>query len=280
MRLAKLGGLIAAATTVAATTAVTVAGGAGIASASTTCRQVQPGTAVQWSYVGTHQDGSSVSGTSLSQVASPGTTIVATAKVLYLDPSSSCLDLTLASYRSQSVTYQSGGYQLLYQSQSATNLHVHDTATLTVVVPQTPGTPGPGCTNTHDLTQNGNGANVPGPYDTTCDGTASGNGNGASGNSNKPCAGCVGNADNKNPQGQLPGPQDHNAGYECDTNQGIAKGNPAHSGCAIGTFWQIDLVAGAPALPYLGVAPGTTTPSLSYGANTGDPKRLYDSWHS
>ena len=39
---------------------------------------------------------------------------VATAKVLYLSPGDTCLDLTLASYRSQSVTYQSGGYQLLY----------------------------------------------------------------------------------------------------------------------------------------------------------------------
>lgn len=277
MRVLKLGGLIAAAATATATTAIALAGGAGVAAAATNCSQIQPGTSVSWSYVGTHQDGTTVSGTSLDQVASPGTTIVATAKVLFL--STPCLDLTLASYRSQSVTYQSGGYQLLYQSQSATNLHVGDTATLTVVVPQTPGTPGPGCTNTHDLTQNGNGANVPGPYDTTCDGTASGNGNGPH-PSPEPCAGCVGNADNKNPQGQLPGPQDGNAGYECDRNQGIAKGNPAHSGCAIGTFWQVDLVAGAPALPYLGIAPGTSGPSLSYGANAADPKRLYDSWHS
>ena len=277
MRLFKIGSLVAAAATATATTAIALAGGAGTAAAATTCSQIQPGTSVLWSYVGTHQDGTTVSGTMLSQVASPGTTIVATAKVLYL--STSCLDLTLASYRSQSVTYQANGYQLLYQSQSATNLHVGDTATLTVVIPQTPGTPGPGCTNTHDLSQNGNGANVPGPYDTTCDGTPSGNGDGAD-PSAKPCAGCVGNADNKNPQGQLPGPQDNNAGYECDRNQGIAQGNPAHSGCAIGTFWQVDLVAGAPALPYLGVAPGTSGPSLSYGANAGDPKRLYDSWHS
>src|SRR3954454_23587909 len=272
----KLGGLIAAAATLVASTAMAVT--AGSAAAVTGCVGVQPGTAIQLSYVGTHPDGSTVTGPTLQDVASPGTTIVATVKVLYLSPGSSCLDLTLASYRSQSVTYQSGGYQLLYQSQSATGLHVRDTTTLTVVIPQTPGTPGPGCTNTHDLSQNGNGANVPGPYDTTCDGTASGNGNGPTA-SNEPCAGCVGNADNKNPKGQLPGPQDGNAGYECDRNQGIAKGNPAHSGCAIGTFWQVDLVAGAPALPYLGVAPGTSGPSLSYGANASDPKRLYDSWH-
>ncbi|HEX7166358.1 MAG TPA: hypothetical protein VF230_05185 [Acidimicrobiales bacterium] len=48
----------------------------------------------------------------------------------------------------------------------------------------------------------------------------------------KPCAGCVGNADDKNPPGQFPdGPTDHNAGYECDRNEGIGQTNPAHTGC-------------------------------------------------
>src|SRR3954451_4827333 len=102
---------------------------AGSAAAVTGCVGVQPGTAIQLSYVGTHPDGSTVTGPTLQDSSSPGTTIVATAKVLYLSPRSSCLDLTLASYRSQSVTYQSGGYQLLYQSQSATGLHVRDTTT-------------------------------------------------------------------------------------------------------------------------------------------------------
>jgi hypothetical protein len=45
----------------------------------------------------------------------------------------------------------------------------------------------------------------------------------------KPCNGCVGNADNKAPKGQSAG--DRNAGYECDRNNGVGKGNPAHSGC-------------------------------------------------
>ncbi|MCU1483754.1 MAG: Conserved putative secreted protein [Actinomycetia bacterium] len=45
----------------------------------------------------------------------------------------------------------------------------------------------------------------------------------------KPCNGCVGNADNKAPKGQSVG--DANAGYECDRNNGVGKGNPAHSGC-------------------------------------------------
>jgi hypothetical protein len=43
--------------------------------------------------------------------------------------------------------------------------------------------------------------------------------------------GCVGNAEEKNPPGQQPGGNDHNAGYECDRNQGIGQSNPAHSGC-------------------------------------------------
>lgn len=68
-------------------------------------------------------------------------------------------------------------------------------------------------------------------YDSTCDGSPSENGNGGGNATGKPCAGCVGAADNKNPNGQMPGPQDNNNGYECDGNNGIAKGNPAHSAC-------------------------------------------------
>jgi LPXTG-motif cell wall-anchored protein len=70
-----------------------------------------------------------------------------------------------------------------------------------------------------------------GPYCSTRDGSASANGNGGGKAVGKPCAGCVGKADNKNPQGQKPDASDHNAGYECDTNHGIAKTNPAHTGC-------------------------------------------------
>src|SRR5947207_12154030 len=62
--------------------------------------------------------------------------------------------------------------------------------------------------------QNGTGANTTGPYDSTRDGSPSGNGNGNGNATGKPCAGCVGKADNKNPPGQQPGPQDHNNGYE------------------------------------------------------------------
>jgi hypothetical protein len=69
-----------------------------------------------------------------------------------------------------------------------------------------------------------------GAYCSTTDGTPSGNGNGG-GNGNQPCAGCVGNADNENPGGQHHDGSDSNNGYECDGNNGIAKGNPAHSVC-------------------------------------------------
>jgi hypothetical protein len=77
----------------------------------------------------------------------------------------------------------------------------------------------------------GHGANVHGPYDSTRDGSASGNGNGIGKAIGKPCAGCVGKADNKNPPGQMPDGSDPNAGYECDRNHGIGRTNPAHTGC-------------------------------------------------
>jgi len=82
--------------------------------------------------------------------------------------------------------------------------------------------------------QNSGGANGQcpgGPYCSTRDGSASGNGNGGGQAVGKPCAGCVGKADNKNPKGQMPNGSDHNAGYECDRNHGIARTNPAHTGC-------------------------------------------------
>jgi len=47
----------------------------------------------------------------------------------------------------------------------------------------------------------------------------------------QPGAGTVGNADSKCPPGQAPNGTDPNAGYECDTNQGVGQSNPAHTGC-------------------------------------------------
>ncbi|HEY6935019.1 MAG TPA: hypothetical protein VI452_16585 [Marmoricola sp.] len=82
--------------------------------------------------------------------------------------------------------------------------------------------------------QNAGGANGKcpgGPYCSTRDGSPSENGNGHGRAVGKPCAGCVGRADNKNPKGQYPGPSDRNAGYECDRNHGVGRSNPAHTGC-------------------------------------------------
>ena len=93
-----------------------------------------------------------------------------------------------------------------------------------------------GCDGSHH-SDTGHGANQGGPYDNTCDGSPSGNGNGNGQATGKPCAGCVGNADDKNPgyntngKGQMPNGSDHNAGYECDRNHGIGRTNPAHTGC-------------------------------------------------
>jgi hypothetical protein len=70
-----------------------------------------------------------------------------------------------------------------------------------------------------------------GSYCSTSDGTPSGNGNGDGNATGKPCGGCVGNADDKNPPGQAHDGSDHNNGYECDGNSGVGKTNPAHSGC-------------------------------------------------
>lgn len=80
------------------------------------------------------------------------------------------------------------------------------------------------CTNKHPRTPTG------GPFDSTCDGSPSLNGNGTGGGG-RPCAGCVGNADYKHPGGQSL--FDNNSGYECDSNSGIGKTNPAHSGCRL-----------------------------------------------
>ncbi|HET6167025.1 MAG TPA: LPXTG cell wall anchor domain-containing protein [Marmoricola sp.] len=80
-----------------------------------------------------------------------------------------------------------------------------------------------------------NGQCPDGPYCSTRDGSASMNGNGGGLATGEPCAGCVGKADNKNPSGQMPNGSDPNAGYECDTNHGIARTNPAHTGCVTPT---------------------------------------------
>ena len=101
------------------------------------------------------------------------------------------------------------------------------------------------CSDSHH-SDTGHGANNSDGYQSTCDETDFGGNGQESGPGNqtgKPCAGCVGNADDKNPPGQFPDGSDHNSGYECDGrdrpshnqegngNHGIGDENPAHTGC-------------------------------------------------
>ena len=102
------------------------------------------------------------------------------------------------------------------------------------------GNPTAACNGTHH-SDSGHGANQRGAYDETCDGSPSGNGNGGGQAKGKPCAGCVGNADDKNPPGQAPNGSDHNAGYECDRNHGVGRTNPAHTGCRSGASTSTDV---------------------------------------
>ncbi|MGH2807412.1 MAG: hypothetical protein ACRDKT_09050 [Actinomycetota bacterium] len=110
-----------------------------------------------------------------------------------------------------------------------------------------PGTgdqPAPECPNEEssvngDTDPSTEGANASGPYNSTCDGRISQNGQGDDApGTGTPCAGCVGNADDKNPPGQVKewnNDKKNDMGYECDGNQGVGahygNGNPAHTGC-------------------------------------------------
>jgi LPXTG-motif cell wall-anchored protein len=84
-----------------------------------------------------------------------------------------------------------------------------------------------------------------GPYCGTERTEDSANGAGDGEATGRPGAGTVGKADNKNPRGQEPGPSDSNNGYECDGNEGIAKGNPAHTGCTDGEPVEMTCPEGA-----------------------------------
>ena len=91
-------------------------------------------------------------------------------------------------------------------------------------------------TSTADQNSGGANGQCPGAiYCSTRDGSPSENGNGNGNAVGKPCAGCVGKADNKNPPGQEnqdPAGTFPNNGYECDNNSGIGQTNPAHTGCS------------------------------------------------
>jgi hypothetical protein len=99
-------------------------------------------------------------------------------------------------------------------------------------------------------------------------GEPSGNGKSTDNNGNRPCAGCVGNADYKNPPGQLPDGSDDNKGYECDENEGVGKMNPAHSGCLpTGTTPPVKPPTVTPPTP----PTPPTTPPVTPPAQVGNP---------
>lgn len=204
-----------------------------------------------YSYVFKSVDGTVRTANTLRNNTRPGDEVTVTFRI-----SNNCsnVQVSLATYRAPEIVFipSTAAQQELYSS--ATGFFSTGTHTLKVNVPTPPGTPGPNCPNSFTAPENGGGANTSGPYDTTCDGAPSLNGAGDGNAEGKPCAGCVGNADNKNPQGQLPNAKnDGNNGYECDDNNGVGKSNPAHSGCTSNHFFQIDFVRG-PVLATLGPA--------------------------
>jgi LPXTG-motif cell wall-anchored protein len=114
-----------------------------------------------------------------------------------------------------------------------------------------------------DNTGGANGQCPGGPYCSTRDGSPSHNGNEVGTATGEPCAGCVGKADNKNPHGQMPNASDANAGYECDTNHGIAKGNPAHTACVSGPQEGCVPTETVPCVPPPECVPTETVPCVS-----------------
>jgi hypothetical protein len=158
------------------------------------------------------------------------------------------VQVSIASYNSPTAEFDPSQTQTLFKSATGT-FSAGGPYSLTATVPTTSSASTGGdpsqCSPQHDNSK-GNGANQsPGPYDPTCTGAPSGNGKSTNNNSSKPCAGCVGNADSKNPPGQYPNGSDPNAGYECDRNQGVGQTNPAHTGCTAPAHFQLDFVIGA-----------------------------------
>lgn len=74
----------------------------------------------------------------------------------------------------------------------------------------------------------------------------------------KPCNGCAGNANGKDPPGQRNNPGDGNQGHSCDGNKGIGKGNPAHEGCTSQTTTPTTTTTTATTTPEVPVVLGET----------------------
>jgi hypothetical protein len=87
----------------------------------------------------------------------------------------------------------------------------------------------------------------------------------ASGGGGKPCNGCAGNANGKEPPGQKNNPGDANHGHSCDGNKGIGKGNPAHEGCTSPTTTPTTTTTTATTTPEVPVVLGET---LTRGGTT------------
>lgn len=213
------------------------------AAAAPTCTvDEQKAEIVNRSFTITQADGDVLSVTRLKGNVSPGDTITAHFDV---DDDCGAIEVGLASYRSAAEAFDPSQRQLLFDA-DATTFQPGTGYHLTILVPTTPGGDTAACPNKHKEPEfTGNGANKSGPYDSTCDGSPSMNGNGGGNAKGKPCAGCVGNADDKNPNGQYPDARrDGNNGYECDKNNGVGKGNPAHTGCVSDSWWQVDFFVG------------------------------------
>jgi hypothetical protein len=192
------------------------------------------------SYTATHLDGTTSTGSTLPATGIlPGDTVT----VSFTLAPACTKEITFATYRAPSTNGKPFENQVVYDFQTATFTEGFHANALTVKVPGITAAD-PGDASQCDQVAyppDGNGANTSGAYDPTCNGSPSLNGKGDGQANGKPCAGCVGNADAKNPPGQQPNGKDPNAGYECDRNQGVGQSNPAHTGC---TFFQIDLYTG------------------------------------
>jgi len=215
--------------------------------AATTVDCVGPEAVKSQSWTFTHTDGTSDTYFWITnslyngeyQDIRPGDKVTGT---VTLKPECLGTSIGIASYQAPSATLNPDDVQKLFSHDVKSG--GNGTYSFSIVLPKS-ASDGSTCPNKHQdgpETKN-KGANTSGAYDSTCDGRPSGNGNGGGNANGRPCAGCVGNADDKNPPGQRPDGSDRNNGYECDGNKGIARENPAHTGCQV-HFFQVDVFTG------------------------------------
>ncbi len=206
------------------------------------------------SYTVTHLDGTRtvtqvLSNERIAGTVRPGDVIVGT---FGLNPACETVVVSGASYWAPSAIFSDANQaqQVLFDSttKTVTTGGRATTVSLTLRIPLTATSSGGDCPNKHNsgpkaFNGNGGSADSGNQYASTCDRRASQNGKGGGSANGRPCQGCVGNADNKNPRGQAPNGGDSNKGYECDLNLGVGKGNPAHTSCSMPNF-QMEFVVG------------------------------------